>query len=178
MTSASELYSMFLVKLIQKDKGNALREAQSKYTPNTRTRFWQWTEIQNKNTRSVCSLFPTKDDQANLYIMSYTTHTGTVWFLLPFVRKWSELLAIYTHTSDRQGDYDWELLPVIIEVPYGVVAECWPKQRVQLGQNSNQPAKQWASMKSKQIHHLLNNRLFKITSILCGVTFAQNRHTS
>lgn len=69
---------MFLVTLIQKDKRNALTEAQSKYTPNTRTRFWQWTEIQNKNTRSVCSLFPTKDDQANLYIMSYTTHTGTV----------------------------------------------------------------------------------------------------
>lgn len=31
------------------------------------------------------------------------------------------------------------------EVPYGVIAERWPKQWVQLSQNRNQPAKQQAS---------------------------------
>lgn len=66
---------MFLVKLIQKDKGNALREAQSKYTPNTRARFWQWTEIQNKNTHvQFVHYFPQKTTK-RIYTSCLTPHT-------------------------------------------------------------------------------------------------------
>lgn len=41
---------MFLVTLGQ---GNALTEARSKHTPNIRTWFWQWTEMQKIHVQFV-----------------------------------------------------------------------------------------------------------------------------
>lgn len=49
------------------------------------------------------------------------------------------------YLPDRQGNYDQTLSPVVIEVPYGVITERRPEQRVQLGQDSDQPAKQYSN---------------------------------
>lgn len=52
---------------------------------------------------------------------------------------------------DRPGAGESTLSPVIVEVPYGVVAERRPKQRVQLGQHCDQPAKRRERGRSKRM---------------------------